>query len=413
MASGRTVNRLSGYAVATSVLVILGICLQPASGSAPAALQLCLLCGDVGAASFFLNILLYVPLGAAVRFRTGSLTAGVAAGLLLSLSVEITQLWIPGRFTTLGDLVANTSGAGIGALLWNHPSRWILPKGRPARLIALGWAATAAVLVSLPGWLLSPSFPEGELWVLFTPKLPALEHYGGEVISARVADIALVPPRVQEPERVRSHLASGAALRLRLRAGEGTDGLAPILRIVAPPYGSGREVLQIGADGNDLVVRPRFRADDVGLSRPDLRVRGALSEVEEGQIVDVFLQRRAAGGYDIRIDDRTDERLELSSSRGWSLLRYPAGRSERLLRTADLLWIFLLLLPLGWWAKGVGPGAALALLPVSALALVPLRSPLAAASPAEYLTLAAALVGGLALRSAVERWCRGKQWRRY
>jgi glycopeptide antibiotics resistance protein len=78
------------------------------------------------------NIAVFVPLGAALavatvpkRAATGEPTRSatrrwliiVAAGFLLSLSIELAQLTIPTRATDVDDVILNTLGTAIGALL--------------------------------------------------------------------------------------------------------------------------------------------------------------------------------------------------------------------------------------------------------------------------------------------------------
>lgn len=70
------------------------------------------------------NTLVFVPFGLAL---TGVLPRGRAAqtiwrvalgGFLLSLTIELAQLTIPSRATDVDDLIFNTLGAIIGALLY-------------------------------------------------------------------------------------------------------------------------------------------------------------------------------------------------------------------------------------------------------------------------------------------------------
>ncbi|MFF3064567.1 VanZ family protein [Oerskovia sp. NPDC057915] len=51
-----------------------------------------------------------VPLGRAVSLV-------VLAGFVLSLAIEVSQLVIPGRYSTVQDVVMNTTGAVVGAVV--------------------------------------------------------------------------------------------------------------------------------------------------------------------------------------------------------------------------------------------------------------------------------------------------------
>ncbi|MGO4494112.1 VanZ family protein [Arthrobacter sp. 2YAF22_2] len=66
------------------------------------------------------NVLLFIPLGALVAWVVGRgcWWVGGVAGLLASSAIELTQfLFLPARYATLADVLANTVGAVLGAFL--------------------------------------------------------------------------------------------------------------------------------------------------------------------------------------------------------------------------------------------------------------------------------------------------------
>jgi glycopeptide antibiotics resistance protein len=67
------------------------------------------------------NIFLFLPLGAALCLLGLRRGATVRTGFFLSVAIEITQLFIPGRTTSADDVLCNTAGALVGCLL---VSRW-------------------------------------------------------------------------------------------------------------------------------------------------------------------------------------------------------------------------------------------------------------------------------------------------
>ena len=72
------------------------------------------------------NVLLFVPLGAALALRGASLRLGAGVALLVSGSVELAQLVVPGRTTAVDDVVLNVAGAAVGLALtkaWLRRSR--------------------------------------------------------------------------------------------------------------------------------------------------------------------------------------------------------------------------------------------------------------------------------------------------
>jgi hypothetical protein len=74
------------------------------------------------AADIALNLAIFIPigwgLGRAARGlggarRTLLVTVGVAAAF--SLAMEAVQVWLPNRYSSLADVLANTLGAAVGA----------------------------------------------------------------------------------------------------------------------------------------------------------------------------------------------------------------------------------------------------------------------------------------------------------
>jgi glycopeptide antibiotics resistance protein len=65
------------------------------------------------------NIALFVPLGLTLGWHRSSRTrlAAVLLGALLSLSIEVFQVFTHGRIATITDVLTNTCGAAIGASL--------------------------------------------------------------------------------------------------------------------------------------------------------------------------------------------------------------------------------------------------------------------------------------------------------
>lgn len=71
------------------------------------------------------NLALFVPLGWSLawgRHRSRARQAAVA-GLLLSLAIELFQVYCHGHFPTMTDVAANTAGAWLGARVAQFPWR--------------------------------------------------------------------------------------------------------------------------------------------------------------------------------------------------------------------------------------------------------------------------------------------------
>jgi glycopeptide antibiotics resistance protein len=68
---------------------------------------------------FLANVALFLPLGAllAVAFARLPWWAIVGIGFVTSVAIELVQLGLPSRFSTVSDVVANTLGTALGLLL--------------------------------------------------------------------------------------------------------------------------------------------------------------------------------------------------------------------------------------------------------------------------------------------------------
>jgi hypothetical protein len=380
-----------------SLVAILALTLTPAPGQPTVpGTDLCLICGEVGAATGLLNLLLFVPFGWSLQQLSASRWRPVLLGLALSLAVETIQRWIPGRDVALGDVAFNTAGAFVGAGLagwWR--SLLAREERRSGRLGLLAGMAGAGVILAT-ALLFAPSLPGGVYFGQWTPDLAHFQRYDGAVTSVTLGGRALGDGRLRGSEGVRSLLAEGAPLEVHARAGSPPPGLAPIFSLFNDRQ---EEVLVFGIDGADLVFRPRTRAVDLRLLPPQARWPGAARGLVRGRPT-VLRAWRAPHGVCLALDSRSSCGLGPSVGSGWMLFWMGdlPGASQR--RALDALWLALLCLPLGLGARRAWRwylGLALA---GSALAVAPALSPLLAALSAEsVLACVAGLVGGLALRA--------------
>jgi hypothetical protein len=105
-----SLQRRLGLAVAGYLaLVILVVTLVPFRFAVPDRI---VLTGFTGPGDLVANVGFFWPLGFVLAFA-GERRA-LQLGFLLSVSVEVTQLFLPGRFPSLLDVATNTLGAGLG-----------------------------------------------------------------------------------------------------------------------------------------------------------------------------------------------------------------------------------------------------------------------------------------------------------
>ena len=98
------------------LLFIAVLTLTPQYQATKAPVSLCLLCGDTSILDAILNVLLFIPFGMGLRLAGMSRRRVFAIALLTTVTVETLQYWIPGRDSSLGDLITNSSGAFIGVI---------------------------------------------------------------------------------------------------------------------------------------------------------------------------------------------------------------------------------------------------------------------------------------------------------
>lgn len=139
------------------------------------------------------NVLGYMPLGMLSVFalypwcrRRWSVLLAILSGLLLSIGVETVQYFLPSRVSSLLDIITNTGGTVLGALIGALLIPSVLEKGR-LRLLRKQWLhheASREMLV-LGLWPLAQIYPQAYLFGL-GQFLPILSLWIEEVFDIEV-----------------------------------------------------------------------------------------------------------------------------------------------------------------------------------------------------------------------------------
>lgn len=123
-ASGRRVRRGAAWVLAAYVALVGAVLLSPVSPEQVVAATTALLRDDLGLAmvrqgwvEFAANIALFVPVGLLVTLVSRRVWLGVVLALVLSAGAELVQELLPGRMASPRDVLANTLGAAIGAVI--------------------------------------------------------------------------------------------------------------------------------------------------------------------------------------------------------------------------------------------------------------------------------------------------------
>ncbi len=340
--------------------------LLPARGTDTSSWFACLLCGQFALADAARNMLLFAPLGVGFGLLRLPARTALLAAALLSGSAELLQIFIPGRYAGISDVMSNTLGCVIGVSLVMTARWWIHPSPRLASMLSAGWALLAAGSILLTGYLLQPPYPETTYYGQWTPNLGHLEWYRGKVLDARVGSRFIRSRNLEHSDSVRADLLQGAPIEVVALAGPRVSGLASLFSIAGELQ---RRIILIGPDGDDLVYRYRMRASDFRLAQPDFRIKGAMA-LEEGDSIRIKVWGNGQG-YCITANRGTNCDLRFAAGTGWRFL-FPTEHIPAWMNTGlDILWIATLLAPFGFWFRTTWSSGAAGLLIVLALALVP------------------------------------------
>src|SRR5436309_1009796 len=66
------------------------------------------------------NVAVFVPVGFLLALRGTSLVRAVLAAAAFSAAIEVVQLAVPGRTTSVDDVLLNTAGAALGVALFRR-----------------------------------------------------------------------------------------------------------------------------------------------------------------------------------------------------------------------------------------------------------------------------------------------------
>jgi hypothetical protein len=278
-----------------------------------------------------LNLLLFFPLGWVIGRRFG--TIGAAGwGLAVSAVIEGLQFFIPGRFVSAADLLANAFGAGFGA--------WVRTrKDLPVQ------TAAAAVSVALlaPAVLLLPAPPEDAVYYgQWMPSLGRMEQYGGRMLETRVGRNPVYVGPSEHTWKISRDLKSGAPVRLLFLAGPPPQDEAPIFSIFDRRQ---NQMFMLGAEGDDVFVRLWRLGTALRFRTPTWWWKDVLAGYAVGDTIHILY---AFGDHAPCLSVEGLIRcLSASTPLGsWSLLA-PDGQGNPVVTAAGWLWAFLLGAPFG------------------------------------------------------------------
>jgi len=343
-----------GFAtIAVALLAIARLTLRPAGGPLPLRFDWCVLvCGSYGAADFLDNVILFIPLGIGLRLAgVGRSTAWIGAALL-SASIETAQYWvITGRDSSLGDFVANSTGAAAGIALADRRRLLLAPVGSQSRRVAL--ATTIAIVLIAAGvqWLSRPALPETQYWIQIAARLPQFAPFRGSVLAPAINDASVRMGRLDLPgsAALRTSLLSGTA-RLSATIVPDTTNVdfAPVLSV----FDRHRvEIVVFGCRDRSLLERVRTRAAAIRLHPMTLDADEG-DPCRAGDTTAIEARPGASGDVELRVS-RTGQPTIVTTRPvgvwlGWQLLIPFAGPWARHPALVTLLAVAALFAILGY-----------------------------------------------------------------
>jgi hypothetical protein len=381
----------------------------------------CFRCGDLWLTDAFANIALFVPFGFALALQSAKARfarerpLSVGRVLLISLALSVCVEWMqalglpPGRSAAVADLVTNTVGGGVGALLL-----WLLrteaSRSRAAsRWLAIGWSALAMLVFALSSRALQPvdpTPPAGPLVLGKSPfrHVPGHGWYEGITDSAAVGEAAVGDTVVRRGWSGPIILAASAdrlpvTATVWVRRADPLGGQIPLLFVHV--RGDSAAWLQIAKYGDDAELTVRRTAWQWGLRFPSIRLRHAFRGRTVGDTSTLGLRAQVTSQV-IELDrpgtPGATASLAITPLLGWSLIQPVFTVQSPVAWLAQLGWMTCWLFPVGWWSMRAGGARVAGAVSVGMMAFLgalPWAFRLAPLGIAEWSAVVVSLLGGV------------------
>lgn len=320
--------------------------------------HLCVICGSFGSVDAILNVVLFAPLGIGLALYGLRGRNAVLAICALSAGIEITQfLLIPGRDSTLGDVITNTAGGAIGFMIARYAAVWLRPLPLTATKLAAGFAAVWLTIQAITSFGFAVWLPSSQYYGQLARTLGHFAVFSGVVLGAQIGNARIANTRLENSAEVRDELLHGAEVAATVVPAVTPNGIAPIVRVVDS---RGREIALIAQQGRDYLFGIRTGAAGLRLRQPYFALGRVFRGVERGDLaIDDTLS--LAADYDSqdasltaqRDHARYGRRIRVTSSLGWVMVMPFQWAIEGTPAEAaiSMLWIAFLLLPTAYWAS--------------------------------------------------------------
>jgi hypothetical protein len=320
----------------------------------------CLVCGSIGVQDVLQNLVMLLPFGLGLGLLGWRPVRALLAGFALAFTVELLQhTVVPGRDASLSDVVTNTLGTALGAVVASRIDWLLHPPPRAAARLALGTLGAWAALWVSAGWLLGAS-PGPEPWsAVLRPELITAPPFTGRFLSASVSGATLREGHQELPSSVvDAYARDSVAFEAVVLTGPPAPERRGLLEVrdadsivqftVEERHGALRFAMR--THSSELRLRPiTFRMPPLSPEPEGTQLTLAVRR-ESGMII---VPPRAPGVREMRafIGPHWLATLllpvEVWSGPSWEVFAY--------------LWVGALLVGVGWWAAHAVPAARLAL----------------------------------------------------
>jgi len=335
--------RRVGWIITIASLVAIAFATLAPEPPGPVVSHFCLACGSFGTVDAMLNIVLFVPLGIGL-----ALSAVPGKRALLAV--------IPGRDSTLGDVLTNTVGGALGFAIAAHARLLLQPPPRIATNLVAGWAVVWLTIQAISSYGFAVTLPHTQYFGQIARTLGNFGVFPGHVLSAGVDGVHLPDTAIGDSRAVEQLLRDGATVTAQVISAEPPREIAPIVRLADSRK---REIVLLAQERDGLVFGVRTGAAALRVRPPLFSLRGAFpSHESSGSLLmdTVTVSGQYAGNAvtlqaDRRLQSR-EHRIQLSSSLGWTLwlpFRWfiEGTRTEQ---AVGWLWLGFLTIPLGYWS---------------------------------------------------------------
>lgn len=334
--------------------------LLPGPPAAPGS-HLCLACGSFGGVNAILNVFLFVPLGLGLALSGYPGKRAVLIIFALSAMIEVTQLAIPGRYSTIGDVLTNTIGGAVGFAASRYARVWLLPSPRIATSFFVGWCAFWLSVQAASGFAFTPSVPDSRYYYgQLARKLGHFAVFRGRVLGASIDGVSITDSRLSDADSVGHRLRGGGTVAVTVVSGGLTNDIAPIVRVADAEE---REIALLAQDGQELLFGVRTGAAILRLRAPLFAVAGVFPSTATKGNSSSADTIRLSGSYNVRearLTARTGSagqyrRLPVGASLGWTLVLPFQWLIEDTRAELIFSWIWMagLMVPLGYWGARI------------------------------------------------------------